>query len=86
MLFARSPCIITYMSTETLLASALSLSPAERIELVEAIWDSIREVPEAVPLTEAQRAELTARLESYRRDPTGGTPWEEVKQRLLNGL
>jgi putative addiction module component (TIGR02574 family) len=74
------------MSNETLLAEALSLSPADRLELVEAIWDSISEIPDAVPLTEAQRAELVARLEDHRRNPTAGTPWEEVKRRLLNGL
>jgi len=40
----------------------LALSVAERILLVEDIWDSIASVPEAVKLTEAQRRELDARL------------------------
>ena len=41
----------------------LSLSIAERIELVGDIWDSIAEVPEAVVLTDAQKAELDQRLQ-----------------------
>jgi len=33
----------------------LNLSVSERIQLVEDIWDSIAEAPEAVVLTEAQK-------------------------------
>jgi putative addiction module component (TIGR02574 family) len=64
------------------LVSALSLSPAERIVLVEDIWDSIASVPEAIELTEKQRAELDARLEAYRKDRTAGSAWEVVKARI----
>jgi len=52
----------------------LKLSIAERIELIGDIWDSIAEVPEAVPLTEAQEAELDRRLDAHRKDPTAGAP------------
>ena len=69
------------MSTLTK-SDILGLSVAERILLVEDIWDSVAEVPEAIPLTEEQRAELDRRLESYRRNPTGGSPWAEVRERI----
>ena len=52
----------------------LKLSIAERIELIGDIWDSIAEVPEAVPLTEAQEAELDRRFDAHRKDPTAGAP------------
>jgi len=71
------------MSKKLILAEALSLSPAERIQLVEDIWDSIAEVPEAVVLTDAQRRELDARLERHRKDPSATIPWEEIKASLL---
>ena len=58
------------------------LSVTERILLVEEIWDSIMEVPEQVPLAEAQKTELDARLAKYEADPHAGAPWEEVKARL----
>ena len=61
----------------------LSLSVAERILLVETIWDSIAEFPEAVELTDAQRQELDARLEAYHRDPAAGSPWDMVKTRVV---
>ncbi len=60
----------------------LSLSVPERIQLVEDIWDSIAEVPEAVPLTEAQKAELDRRLDAYHAKPDEGSPWETVKERI----
>lgn len=60
----------------------LSLSIAERIELVADIWDSIAEVPEAIALTEAQKAELDSRLDAYHQDPTTGAPWSVVRDRV----
>jgi len=60
----------------------LSLSIAERIELVADIWDSIAEVPQAVALTEAQKAELDKRLDAYHQDPTAGSPWPVVRDRI----
>lgn len=63
-------------------ADILNLSVPERIQLVEDIWDSIVEVPEAIPLTEAQKAELDRRLDAYHRNPEAGTPWETVRQRF----
>ena len=38
-------------------ADIIELSIAERIQAVEDIWDSIAAVPEAVPLSERQKAE-----------------------------
>jgi putative addiction module component (TIGR02574 family) len=60
----------------------LTLSVAERIELIGDIWDTIAEVPEAVELTEAQKAELDRRLDAYRKDPTAGAPWSVVRDRI----
>jgi putative addiction module component (TIGR02574 family) len=60
----------------------LNLSISERIQLVEDIWDSIVELPEAVTLTDDQKRELDNRLDAYRRDPNKGSPWEEVRRRI----
>ena len=68
------------MSTKT--ADILELSFAERLQLVEDIWDSIAAVPEAVPLNEDQKKELDRRLEAYHLDPEAGSPWIEVRERL----
>lgn len=58
------------------------LSVAERILLVEEIWDSIAEEEEAVPLTEGHRQDLQRRIVAYEANPKAGSSWEEVKARL----
>lgn len=60
----------------------LNLNVKERLQLVEDLWDSIAEVPEAVELTTAQREELDKRLEAYHREPGLGSPWADVKRRI----
>jgi putative addiction module component (TIGR02574 family) len=64
------------------ISDVLGLTVAERILLVQDIWDSIANVPEAVELTEVQRQELDARLEAYHRDPAAGSAWDVVKARI----
>lgn len=68
---------------KALLAEVLNLSVAERIQLVGDIWDSIATAQVRPPLTEAQRAELDRRLEAHRDHPDAGSPWEEVRQRIV---
>ena len=65
------------------IAKIFELSVAQRILLVEEIWDSISNNPEAVPLTENQKKELDKRLNSYYKNPKAGSPWPEVKERIL---
>lgn len=59
------------------------LSLAERIQLVEDLWDTIAATPEAVPVTDAQKAELDRRLARYQSSPVDGRSWAEVKAALL---
>ena len=67
---------------EMSLSELLKLPVAERIRLVEAIWDSIAATPEALQLTEAEREELDRRWAAYERDPSLGSPWAEVRARI----
>ena len=71
------------MSSHPLLKVEITqLSVAERIQLAEDLWDSILDQPTDLPLTPAQQQELDRRLEQYQQDPTAGSTWEQVKQRL----
>jgi len=58
------------------------LTVAERLLLVQEIWDSIVAAQESLPISEAQKEELDRRLAAYQAAPQEGSPWEEVKQRL----
>ena len=62
----------------------LKLSVAERLELVQELWDSIAAdcEGEAWPLTDEQRQDLERRLAEANRDPTGGASWQEVRERI----
>jgi putative addiction module component (TIGR02574 family) len=70
-----------------LLAQAKRLSVSERLELVEAIWDSIAEDAgiEMLPLSEEHRLELDRRLADLEENPTAGSTWDKVRSRLERG-
>jgi putative addiction module component (TIGR02574 family) len=62
-----------------------ALSIAERLQLVEDVWDSIAtEQPDtaALPLTAAERAELDRRLDAHAKDSGAAVPWSEVRTAL----
>ena len=64
------------------LSEVLELPVPERIEAVQAIWDSVAARPDQVPVTPEQRAELELRLREYREAPGGLRSWDEVERRL----
>ena len=57
-------------------------TPAQRVELAIALWDSLADDSAEPPLTDAQRAELARRVEAYRRDPGAEPTWAEVRERI----
>ncbi len=65
------------------LSDILELPASERLRLVQAVWDSIAEAPEALLLTEAERRLLDQQLDAYHPNPNEGSPWAEVKARPL---
>jgi len=70
------------MTSNALRRELLQLSTAEKIELVEALWDSIPEADESRELTPEQQADLDQRLTEADADPDGGTPWDEARERI----
>jgi putative addiction module component (TIGR02574 family) len=58
------------------------MSVAQRILLVEEIWDSIVLEGGEVPLTEDQQHDLERRLAAHDANPGAGSSWEAVKSRL----
>jgi putative addiction module component (TIGR02574 family) len=68
------------MIDESLLTKVTSLSPADRLELIGAVWDSL--APDDLPVTDAERVLLDARLADMEDNPDDQSPWSEVKARL----
>jgi len=58
-----------------------SLSAAEKVELLDAVWESLE--ADAASLTEAQRAELDYRIARHEQNPSDVVPWERVRADLL---
>lgn len=65
-----------------LVADILELPVAERVRLVEAIWDSIAAAPEGLTLTEWQREELDRSLAEFDADPDSGSTLDDVFSRI----
>ncbi len=57
------------------------LSHETRLDLMGQLWDSL-DPATTDDLAPEARAELDRRLDAADTDPTGGTPWEVVRERL----
>ena len=71
------------MTTMEIRKEAAALSLAEKIQLVEDLWDDIALASEDGPLSEAQKAELGRRIQDFERNPREGTTWEQAKAEIL---
>lgn len=60
------------------------LSIAERILIVEELWDSIAAENEKIQLSDEQRDELDKRIADYDLSPEEGYSWAEVKKIVRN--
>lgn len=68
--------------TTSILDTAKNLPLSERIELVEALWESIIHDGYEPELTTAQAEELDRRLAAHEKNPDDVVAWETVKADL----
>ena len=61
-----------------------SLSKAEQVRYLQALWDSISERPSEIPVPESHLILAEERLVEYRRDPSRARPTRDVLDRLTN--
>jgi putative addiction module component (TIGR02574 family) len=62
--------------------SIFDLSPSEKLQLVEDLWDDLASSPENVPIHEWQKNELDRRKANLMNNPGSGLSWEEVVKRV----
>ncbi len=62
-----------------LLEAAKLLPQRERVELFNALWETLSKEGYYPEATAAQTAELQRRLEAHLRNPQDVVPWEQVK-------
>jgi putative addiction module component (TIGR02574 family) len=58
------------------------MSVAERILLVEEIWDSVASQQEPLEMSDSRKQELRRRRQEYRDSPASTESWESVKREL----
>ena len=64
--------------------SIFDLSPAEKLQLVEDLWDDLAANSENVPIHDWQIREVVRRRANLEKNPSSGVLWEDVKRRIRN--
>ncbi len=62
--------------------SVFDLGPAEKLQLVQDLWDDLAANPEDVPVYDWQIAELDRRTENLKKYSVSRQTWEAVQRRL----
>ncbi len=68
------------MNSEQL--SIFDLSPSEKLQLVEDLWDDLAATPEDVPVHDWQKDELARRKANLLKDPASAQSWREIQLRV----
>lgn len=74
------------MTKAQLKHEALQLPVEEQLEIAEAIWEGLESAADQPQIPDWQRKLLDDRIAEDDADPGAGSPWEEVKQRILASL
>jgi putative addiction module component (TIGR02574 family) len=60
-----------------------ALPVAERLKLIEDLWDSIDADSAVLPLPDWHRDEIDRRLDALDAGDSKGAPWSEVRERVV---
>lgn len=63
-----------------------ALPVADRLELIEQLWDSLESEAAELAVPEWHRAELDRRLAAHAANPSAARPWDEVKADILRKI
>jgi putative addiction module component (TIGR02574 family) len=68
--------------TSANITSVFDLSPSEKLQLVEDLWDDLAATPEQIPLHGWQLDELARRKTNLMNNPASGLSWDEVQRTI----
>ena len=72
---------------KAILDELMQLSPAERLDIAERLWESVDPndpniVDDIAPLSEEQMQEVRRRIAEHERDPSTAIPLEKFKEMM----
>jgi putative addiction module component (TIGR02574 family) len=62
--------------------SIFDLTPDEKLQLIEALWDDLASKPEDIPVHDWQKATLDRRKAALKKNPVSGLTWDEIESRI----
>ena len=74
------------MSAEPIIETFRELPAAEKIRLVQQLWDEIAEEAARLPLTESQRRLLDERIDEHEAYPDDVEPWDDARNDIPRKL
>jgi len=66
-------------------AELRELTATQRLELLEAVWDTLADDPASLPLSTEHRRELDRRLDDLKQSPDAGVRWSDLRRDLETG-
>ena len=61
----------------------LQLPAPQKLELVEALWDSLENTLDDLPVPDWQKQELDRRKAAHEKDPSSALTWPDAKARII---
>lgn len=71
-------------TSHRIISEALTLPAADRLDMIEQLWDCLAAAPETLEVTDAQRQKLDRRIQEMDANPDAGIAWEDVKAQRRN--
>jgi putative addiction module component (TIGR02574 family) len=66
------------MNKQVLLDEVLKLEPADRLEVMDILWESL-DPQDHPPVSDEVLEEAERRIDEHERDPGSAIPWEDVR-------
>ena len=60
-----------------------ALPVAERLELIEVLWDSLGDQRDEIPLLDWHREEIDRRIDNLAAGTSSSEPWDVVRRRIV---
>jgi putative addiction module component (TIGR02574 family) len=74
------------MRAEPIIEGFRKLPAAEKIRLLQQLWDEVADEAAELALTETQRRVLDERIDEHEANPDDVEPWEHARDEILRKL